>query len=113
MQAAGVQSNMKQYFGYDSQQTDRFLYSSNMDDKTVHEILTWMYAEGARAGSASVMCSYNQVNNTQSCQNNHLLSDILKGELGFQGFVMCDWLSQVRSYNPFNVILLQKPETLR
>lgn len=36
----------------------------------------------------------NQVNNTQSCQNNHLLNDILKGEMGFQGFIVSDDGSQ-------------------
>jgi len=35
-------------------------------------------------------CRYNQVNNTQAGQNNHLLNDILKGEMGFQGFIISD-----------------------
>lgn len=37
------------------------------------------------------MCSYNQVNNSQSCQNSYILNYLLKGELGFQGFVVSDW----------------------
>lgn len=37
------------------------------------------------------MCSYNQVNNSQSCQNSYTLNYLLKGELGFQGFVVSDW----------------------
>ncbi len=39
----------------------------------------------------SVMCSYNQVNGTYSCENQHLLNEVLKGDWGFQGFVMSDW----------------------
>lgn len=40
------------------------------------------------------MCSYNQINNSYGCQNSKLLNGILKGELGFQGFVMSDWAAQ-------------------
>lgn len=38
------------------------------------------------------MCSYNQVNNSQACQNSYTLNYLLKGELGFQGFVVSDWI---------------------
>lgn len=51
----------------------------------------WPFANGIRAGAAAVMCGYNQVNNSQSCQNVYLLNYLHKGELGFQGFVVSDW----------------------
>jgi beta-glucosidase-like glycosyl hydrolase len=68
--------------------------SSNIDDRTLHEIYAWPFAESVRAGVASVMCSYNQLNNSYACQNSKLLSGVLKDELGFQGFVQSDWLAQ-------------------
>lgn len=68
--------------------------SSNIDDRTLHEIYAWPFADSVRAGVASVMCSYNQVNNSYACQNSKLLNGILKDELGFQGFVQSDWLAQ-------------------
>ena len=40
------------------------------------------------------MCSYNRINNSHSCQNSKILNGILKGELGFQGFVVSDWNAQ-------------------
>ncbi len=40
------------------------------------------------------MCSYNQINNSYGCQNSKLLNNILKDELGFQGFIMSDWQAQ-------------------
>jgi beta-glucosidase len=40
------------------------------------------------------MCSYNKANNSQVCQNSYLQNYILKGELGFQGFIMSDWDAQ-------------------
>jgi len=60
-------------------------YSSNIADRALHELYLWPWYDAVHDGMASVMCSYNRVNGTQSCQNNHLLNDILKGEMGFQG----------------------------
>ncbi|CAO2651219.1 Nn.00g095160.m01.CDS01 [Neocucurbitaria sp. VM-36] len=68
--------------------------SSNVDDRTLHEIYTWPFADSIRAGVVSIMCSYNQVNGSYACQNSKLLNGILKDELGFQGFVQSDWLAQ-------------------
>jgi beta-glucosidase len=68
--------------------------SSNVDDRTLHEIYAWPFADSVKAGVTSVMCSYNQVNSSYACQNSKLLNGILKDELGFQGFVQSDWLAQ-------------------
>ncbi|KAM3417422.1 hypothetical protein BST61_g5668 [Cercospora zeina] len=66
-------------------------YSSNVDDVTMHEMYLWPFADAVKAGTASIMCSYNQINNSYGCQNSHALNYLLKNELGFQGFVMSDW----------------------
>ncbi|KAH0140859.1 putative beta-glucosidase, partial [Aureobasidium melanogenum] len=68
--------------------------SANVDDITLHELYVWPFADAVRAGTGSVMCSYNQANNSYACQNSHTLNKILKAELGFQGFVMSDWSGQ-------------------
>ncbi|KAK4061828.1 CAZyme family GH3 [Trichoderma harzianum] len=68
--------------------------SSNIDDRTMHEVYAWPFGDAVKAGVASVMCSYNMVNNSYACGNSKLLNGILKDELGFQGFVMSDWLAQ-------------------
>jgi beta-glucosidase len=65
--------------------------SSNIDDKTLHELYLWPFADAVRAGVGSFMCSYQQINNSYGCQNSKIMNDILKNELGFQGFVMSDW----------------------
>lgn len=59
-------------------------YSSNEDDRSFHEVQLWPFAESVKAGVASVMCAYNRVNQTEACENRHLLNDILKEELDFQ-----------------------------
>ncbi|KAL7960457.1 glycoside hydrolase family 3 protein [Trichoderma compactum] len=68
--------------------------SSNVDDKTIHEVYGWPFQDAVKAGVGSIMCSYNQVNNSYACQNSKLLNGLLKEEYGFQGFVMSDWQAQ-------------------
>lgn len=68
--------------------------SSNVDDRTLHELYAWPFGDAVKAGVASVMCSYNTLNNSYACANSKLLNGILKDEMGFQGFVMSDWLAQ-------------------
>jgi beta-glucosidase len=67
-------------FGFNISEPD----SANLDDDTMHELYLWPFADGVSAGAASVICSYNQINNSQACQNSYTLNYLLKGELGFQ-----------------------------
>lgn len=73
--------------------------SSNIGDRALHEVFLWPFAESIRADVASVMCSYNQVNNSHACENSKLLNGVLKDELGFQGFLQSDWLAQRSGVN--------------
>lgn len=52
------------------------------------------FQDAVHAGAGNVMCSYNKLNNSGACQNSRSLNGLLKGELGFQGFVVSDWLAQ-------------------
>ncbi|KFA62864.1 hypothetical protein S40285_02265 [Stachybotrys chlorohalonatus IBT 40285] len=70
-------------------------YSANIDDRTLHEVYLWPFAEGVRAGVGAVMTAYNAVNGSASSQHPYLINGLLKDELGFQGFVMSDWLSHM------------------
>ncbi|KAJ5130891.1 uncharacterized protein N7515_006930 [Penicillium bovifimosum] len=81
------QAGEAQGYGFNISQS----VSSNIDDKLMHELYLWPFVDAVRAGVGSVMCSYNQINNSYGCQNSHTLNKLLKGELGFQGFVMSDW----------------------
>jgi beta-glucosidase len=90
-QTAGVQAVPKQCRGYDGQQYDRTYYSSSIDDKTLHEVEVWPCAEAVRAGAFCMMSSYPYVNNSQTSQHAHLLNDVLKTHLAFQGYTQTDW----------------------
>jgi beta-glucosidase len=59
---------------------------------TIHELYLWPFANAIKAGVSSVMCSYNRINGTYACENSKTLNGLLKDELGFQGYVMSDWL---------------------
>ncbi|KAI0390163.1 glycoside hydrolase family 3 protein [Xylariaceae sp. FL0594] len=95
-QEAGVMACLKHLIG-NEQETYRRPYfgveaaSSNIDDKTLHEYYLWPFVDGVRANVASVMCSYNRVNNTYACMNDKLMNGVLKTELEYDGFVMLDW----------------------
>jgi len=101
IQEAGVMATAKHYVGNEQEHFRQAwewgtpsAISSNIDDRTLHEIYAWPFADSVRAGVTSVMCSYNQVNSSYACQNSMLLNGVLKDELGFQGFVQSDWLAQ-------------------
>ncbi|RMD40563.1 hypothetical protein DV735_g4575, partial [Chaetothyriales sp. CBS 134920] len=68
--------------------------SSNIDDRTMHELYLWPFQDAVLAGTASIMCSYNRINNSYGCQNSYVLNHLLKTELGFPGFVVSDWNAQ-------------------
>ncbi|KAJ3037142.1 hypothetical protein HDV00_002024 [Rhizophlyctis rosea] len=76
--------------------------SSNVDDRAFHEVWLAPFRASVEAGVLSIMCSYNMVNNTQACGNKYIIDEVLKGELGFQGFVMTDWFA---TYDGLNVSL--------
>jgi beta-glucosidase len=66
------------------------LYSSNADDKTLHETYLWSFYDAVHSGLGGVMCAMTRVNNTLSCESSSLLMKLLKTELGFPGFVFPD-----------------------
>ncbi|KAF4415871.1 beta-glucosidase M [Fusarium acutatum] len=68
--------------------------SSNIDDQTMHELYLWPFQDAVRAGTTNIMCSYQRVNNSYGCANSKTQNGLLKGELGFQGFVVSDWTAQ-------------------
>ncbi len=102
IQSQGVIADAK-HFAANNQETDRQTVNAVIGERALREIYTAQFAKAVRDGGVrSVMCAYNQVNGAYACQNPHLLSDILKGDLAFGGFVVSDWFanhSTVQSAN--------------
>ncbi|KAH8687319.1 putative beta-glucosidase D [Tricladium varicosporioides] len=82
--------------------SDTAPYSSNADDKTLHETYLWAFYDGVKQGLGNVMCAMNKVNGTLSCENSELLNDLLKTELGFPGLVRPDAGAQSTAFGSAN-----------
>ncbi|XEV01614.1 hypothetical protein FSHL1_006901 [Fusarium sambucinum] len=110
MNSAGVIAGGR-HFLLNEQETNRSsgtsdstseVYSSNADDKTIHELYAWPFADGVKAGMMAVMCGMTRVNSTLSCENNNLISGVLKKQMGFPGMVFPDVNSQTTSFKSAN-----------
>ncbi|KAK3377960.1 beta-glucosidase [Podospora didyma] len=99
VQSVGVMASTKHFIG-NEQETNRVpsggieAVSSNIDDKTLHELYLWPFMDAVKAGTGGIMCSYQRLNNSYGCSNSKALNGLLKTELGFEGFVVTDWGAQ-------------------
>ena len=92
----GIQENgiaaCPKHFAVNSQETRRMAMDSVVDERTLREIYLTGFEIAVREGGAkTIMTSYNMVNGEYANENAHLLTDILKNEWGFDGFVVTDW----------------------
>ena len=70
----------------------RFHISSDMDEQTLREVYGRHFEMVVREGGVGcVMASYNLVNGKKSTQNHHTLTEMLRDDMGFKGFVLTDW----------------------
>jgi beta-glucosidase len=84
-QANGVLAQAKHYVAYDGGE------NALVDAQALREVYAAPFRDVSDAGVASIMCSYNQINGVYSCGNGASLNGILRGEIGFRGFVTSDW----------------------
>ncbi|MFC0040909.1 glycoside hydrolase family 3 C-terminal domain-containing protein [Actinomadura rayongensis] len=90
-QETGVIATVKHYAG-NYQETGRFTINTVIDERALREgeLLAFEIAV-ERSGVGAVMCSYNRLNGPYASESRYLLTDVLKDEWGFQGWVMSDW----------------------
>ncbi|TPG20401.1 beta-glucosidase [Sphingomonas koreensis] len=93
---AGIQSNRIvstiKHFALNSQETGRHVLDARIGEAALREsdLLAFQIAiEEGQPGS--VMCAYNKVNGDWACENKHLLTDILRRDWDYRGWVMSDW----------------------
>jgi beta-glucosidase len=80
------------HFAGNEQETNRMGSNSVIDERTLHELYLLPFEIAIEKGHpGSVMCSYNRLNGDYACENAQLLTDILKNDWQFQGFVQSDW----------------------
>lgn len=87
----GVVATLKHYAA-NNQEWDRNNVSSDIDERTLHEIYFPAFkAAIQKAGAGSVMDSYNLVNGVHATQSDYLNNKVLRDQWGFTGVVMSDW----------------------
>ncbi|KAK7519205.1 putative beta-glucosidase L [Phyllosticta citriasiana] len=93
IQSAGVQACAKHPVG-NEQEKNRETMTSNIDDRTLHELYMWPFADSVLADVAAMMCSYNKLNGNWACESDKLLNSLLKDDLDFRGYITSDWNAQ-------------------
>lgn len=112
LQAHNVCATVKHY-ALNSMENARFKVDVTIDERALHEVYLPHFRTVLDAGVMSVMSSYNQVNGEYAGQNGHLLTDILRGEWGFGGFVHSDWVMGVyKLYGAAAGLDVENPEPL-
>jgi beta-glucosidase len=115
--AVGIQTHnvaaTVKHFALNSIENARFQVDVRVDPRTLREVYLPHFQRIVDAGCASVMSAYNKFNGEYCGQNRELLTDILRGEMGFEGFVHSDWIMGV--YQPYGAAAgldVENPEPL-
>ena len=79
------------HFAANSMENNRYAVNVKMDERTLREVYLPQFKKCIDNGAMSVMSSYNQLNGSYNGHNQYLLTDILRKDWGFKGYVTSDW----------------------
>ncbi len=80
------------HYNVNAQEENRLEVDAQLDERTLQEIYTLPFAAAVQDGLVgAVMGAYNKINGTYCCEHPHLLTNILKQQLGFTGWVVSDF----------------------
>jgi len=92
-------SCLKHYVGYGFPFTGKDRTPAFIDERTMREVFLPAFEAAVKAGAPTVMVNSGEVNGIPGHANYHLLTEVLKGEWKFQGFVVSDWEDIKRLYS--------------
>lgn len=84
---------LKHYLGYGFSEGGRDYYTTDFSENTLYNTVLPAFRAGINAGAATVMSSFNDIGGQPVTSSKKYLTDILRGHLGFDGFVISDWFS--------------------
>ena len=92
VESTGTMATLKHFIANNTEHRRR-TSNSVVSSRALHEIYMPGFKAGVDAGAMAVMTSYNQVNGEWSGQSKYVITDLLRGDLGFKWLVMTDWWS--------------------
>ena len=93
IQSEGVIA-MAKHFAANEQETNRFNLSQTVEEGVLRELYLLPFEMAVKDGEvASLMCSYNDLNGLQACENPWLLTEVLRNDWGFKGYVQSDFFA--------------------
>lgn len=81
----------KHYIGYGASEGGRDYHKTEISDYSLRNYYLRAFDSAVRAGVSTVMNSFNEISGQPTASSKYLLTDVLRGELGFEGFVVSDW----------------------
>lgn len=93
VQAQGLIA-MPKHYAANEQETNRMTIQTSVDRQTLRELYLLPFEMAVKDGKpGSIMCAYNYVNGQSSCESRELLTDILRNDWGFTGYVQSDFFA--------------------
>lgn len=115
VQEGGVATTVKHFVANDAE-TERFTVDVRADERTLRELYLAPFEQIVKTAAPwGIMAAYNQVNGSTMTEHDELVNGILRGEWGFDGFVVSDWLAArdtVRAANGGLDVAMPGPETV-
>lgn len=88
--ANSVAASAKHFAGYGAAESGRDYNTVDLSERTLRAVYLPPFQAAVKAGSAAVMSAFHSLNGVPVTANHHLLSDVLRGEWGLEGFVVSD-----------------------